>query len=359
MAGLLLREGPGFFYRGRFQEEGTMKKRNLIIAGFMALFLGVMAHADQAEYDATFFDDPTLAYSTTPILDVSRLDTLAIQATYSSATISQFSLDDGRKSTGTFTVVSTQSLTSVMLAVNGCSFINGREWTSVSTASGTASAIATAMDASACLANVVSASWPGGTSAVVNLTADTIGTAGNSIEIFSSNSSSITVSGSTLSNGDDSNFSVSTDKVTTSSAHGISTGFALLFSTVSASTPPTGLTDQTTYYAIVTSLVDFKLADTSTNSLAGTAIDITALTGGGTFTLDPTAFAGTYSFKWQSSNDRSNWFDLPVSSTTYSAPGNTMWDGTINYKYLRLNITAGTGGGLDLNVTGFGKRRYP
>lgn len=334
-----------------------MKKRNIILAGLIALALRVGARADVAEYDATFFDDPTLAYSTAPILDVSRVDSLAMQATYSSATISSFSLDDGRKATGTFTVVSTQSLTSVMLGVNGCSFINGREWTGVSTASGTASAIATAIDASACLANVVSAAWPGGTSAVVNLTADTIGSAGNSIEIFSSNSSSITVSGATLSNGDDSSFSVANDDVTTSAAHGISTGFALLFSTVSASTPPTGLTNQTTYYAIVTTPVKFKLATSSANARAGTAVNITALTGGGSFTLAPTAFAGTYSFKWQSSNDRTNWYDLPVTSTTYSTPGTFMWDGTINYKYLRLDITAGSGGGLDLNVVGYGKRR--
>lgn len=331
-------------------------KKTILSALFLALGLVGFARADQPVYDTDFFDDPTLAYSTGPILDVSGMDVLAMQATYSSATISSFSLDDGRKATGTFTVVSTQTLTTARLGVGTCLFVSGEEFTPVSTASGTASAIATALDAAACLSGVASASWPGGTSAVVNITADTVGTAGNSIALFS-NTSSITVSGATLSNGDASSFSVADDDVTTSDAHGISTGFALLFSTVSASTPPTGLTNQTTYYAIVTSPVKFELASTSTGALAGVSLDITAITGGGTFTLAPTAFAGTYSFKWQSSNDRSNWYDLPVSSTTYSTPGTTMWDGDINYRYLKLAITAGTGGGLDLNVRGFGKKR--
>ncbi len=334
-----------------------MTKKHLILAGLIALGLGVAREvkAGASVIDATIFSDVTLAYSTSPIFDVSRVETLSAQATASSATISSFSLDDGRKATGTFTVVSTSSLTGARLGVNGCPFTNGQEFTAVSTASGTASAIATAIDASACLANVVSASWSGGTSAVVNLTADTIGTAGNSIELFSSNSSSITKSGTTLSNGDASNFSISTDKVTTSSAHGISTGFAMLFSTVSASTPPTGLTNQTTYYAIVTSPVDFKLASSQVNALAGTAINITALTGGGTLTLAPTAFAGTWTWAWQGSNDRINWADLNAPSVTYAAPVTTLWDGLVNYKYLRLVFTAGTGGGMNFKLVGYGQ----
>lgn len=331
-----------------------MTKKSLILA---LCALGLLAaarpaRADVAEYDAELINNPTLSYSTTAVLDASRIDTLAMQTVYSSATISAFSLDDGRKATGTITVVSTQTLTSARIGVNGCSFTQGQEWTAVSTASGTAKAISDALAASTCLSGVVVSTW---SSNVVYTTAAAIGTAGNSIALFS-NTSSITVSGATLSNGDDSSFSVSNDDVTTSAAHGISTGFPMYLTTLTG-TAPTGLTSGTTYYAIVTTPVKFKLASSSNNALAGTAVNITALTGSGTFSLTPTAFAGTYSWKWQASNDRTNWYDLPVSSTTYSAPGTDLLDGAIDYKYLRLNIVAGSGGGMNLKAVGFGKRR--
>lgn len=335
-----------------------MKFRRLLLAVplLAAAFLGARpAHADTPAYDADMLNNPTIAYSTTVVLDVRGIDTLAMHAVYSSATISAFSLDDGRKATGTITVGSTQTLTNARVAINGCILNQGGAWTAVSTASGTASAIATAINATPCLTGTLAAGWGGGTSAVIFTTASTIGTAGNAITLFS-NSSSITVSGATLSNGDNSSFSTSSDKVTTAAGHGISTGAPLLLAKVTG-TVPTGLTDATTYYAIVTANNQFQLAATSTGSLVASAVDITALTGGGTFTLTLTAFTGTPSFKWQAGNDNANWVDLAVSSVTYSTPGSTLWDGAIDYKYLRLNFVAGTGGALNLRCAGFGKKR--
>lgn len=309
------------------------------------------AYASAPVYEANLVDNATLAYSTTAVLDVSAIDNLAMQAVYSSATISAFSLDDGRKATGTITVLSTSSLTTARLAINGCVLDQGDSWTSVSTASGTAKAISDSIMASSCLSGVVVSTW---SSNVIYSTASTIGTAGNSITLFT-NTSSITISGATLSNGDDSNFSIADDDITTSSAHGITTGAPLLFATATG-TAPTGLTTGTTYYAIVTANNKFKFATSSANALAGTAINITALTGSGTFTATLTAFSGTWSFKWQGSNDNSNWYDLPISAVTYSTPSNSLWDGPINYRYLRLNFTAGTGGALNLKVRGYGRR---
>lgn len=333
-----------------------MKKRSLILAGLIALALRMTARADTQEYNATLINDPTLAYSTAPALDVSRLESLAMQAVYSSATVPTIASDDGRVSTGTFTVLSTQSLSGLRLALGSCVIDAGGAFTPVSTTSGTAQAIADAFNLTPCLTGVASVHRGSGTSAVVFATATVIGTAGNSIAMFS-NSSSVTVSGATLANGDDSSFSVANDDVTTTTAHGISTGCPLLFATVTG-TAPTGLTTGTTYFAIVTSPVKFKLASSSANALAGTAVNITALTGGGTFTFTPTAFAGTWSFKWQASNDNANWFDISSYPTvTYSTPNNSMWDGPINVHYLRLNFTAGTGGGMNMKVYGFGKRR--
>lgn len=334
-----------------------MTKKRLILAALCAFSLGAarIAHAAPSLRDGIIFNDPTLAYSTVTAFDMSLVETLSMQVTYSSANISAFSTDDGRKATGTFTVASTQTLTSAMLGVGGCSFINGREWTSVAFASTTAQSIADAINNSVCLAGSVAAARGSGTSAVVFATATVIGTAGNSIALTSS-VSSITVSGATLSNGDDSSFSVANDDVTTSAAHGISTGYPLLLATVTG-TAPTGLTTGTTYYAIVTSPIKFKLASSSANALAGTAVNITALTGAGTFTLTPTPFAGTPTFKWQGSNDGINYADLNATAISYSAPATSLWDGLVHYKFLRLNFTAGTGGGMSMKVVAYGQGR--
>jgi hypothetical protein len=109
----------------------------------------------------------------------------------------------------------------------------------------------------------------------------------------------------------------------------------------------------------VKDLNTLQLSYTSTGSVAGVYINMTAqtATGGGTFTLTSTTFAGTYSWKYQGSNDGSNFFDLSVSSVTYSAPGNTEWEGPVYCRWLRVKFTAGTGGGLKLKILGNGKRK--
>ena len=119
-----------------------------------------------------------------------------------------------------------------------------------------------------------------------------------------------------------------------------------------------GLTNQTTYYVSVVDDDTFELASTSTGAVAGDGIVFTSSSTAGphSFTVTPTAFAGTWSYKGQSSNDGVNFIDLPnISSVTYSAPGSSIWDGTINFKYLRLAFTAGTGGGMNVVVTVLGK----
>ena len=326
----------------------------LVALAALLFFLPRRAAADTGHLDKAWFSSSSLSYSTNPVLDVSQLSDLSMQVAYASANISALSLTDGRPSTGTFTVLSTQSLSGLRLGLGSCVIDAGDAFTPVSTTSGTAQAISDAFNATPCLSGVASVHRGAGTSAVVFATATTIGTAGNSLAMFS-NSSSVTVSGATLANGAASSFAISTDKVTSSSAHGMATGLPVLFATVSG-TAPTGLTSGTTYFAIVSDQVTLQLAATSTGSLANLAVDITALTGGGSFTLTPTAFAGTYSFKWQASNDLISWFDVPVSSVTYSTPGNSFWDGSIDYKSRRRAFPAGTGGGLNIKAQGYGKK---
>ena len=119
-----------------------------------------------------------------------------------------------------------------------------------------------------------------------------------------------------------------------------------------------GLSNQTTYYVIPVDANSLKLASSASNALLGTGIVVTST---GTqltarvFTLTPLAISGSPSFKWQVSNDNSNWVDLAVSSvtlTSYTYPSeSTLWSfGYIGTRYLRLNVVAPTTGGLGLNV---------
>lgn len=329
-----------------------MKTRSYFVLFSIIFCSAIPSFSASAVYDADLINNESISYDTTATLDVSGMDTLAMQAIYSSATITAPTFDDGRKATGTITVLSTSSLTGAHLAIAGYRLDQGEEWTAVGTASGTAKAISDAIVATPGLNALIVSTW---SSNVVYATAAVVGTAANSY-VMASNVSSITVSG--FSNGAASDIDLTNDTISVDSPPvPVTTGFGAALQVLTGSAP-TGLTNGTTYYFIrvPTANNKFKLATTSTGAVAGTAIDITAVTGGGTFKMLPTAFAGTYSFKWQSSNDNSNWTDLPISAVTYASPGTSMWDGDIRYKYLRFNLTAGTGGGLNIRVRGFGKR---
>jgi hypothetical protein len=71
--------------------------------------------------------------------------------------------------------------------------------------------------------------------------------------------------------------------------HGLTTGTALLFET--DGTPPTGLTDDTTYYVIRVSKNYFRLAASNADAQDGTKINVTAL-GSGNHTLTTTTISG-------------------------------------------------------------------
>jgi hypothetical protein len=142
-------------------------------------------------------------------------------------------------------------------------------------------------------------------------------------------------------------------------AHGLTTGLPVLY-TAPAGTSPGALVANTTYYAIRVDANNFYLASSQANAVAGTKVSISTQTarGGGSFVLTPLAIAGTPSFKWEYSNDNANWSNVSVSSVTMSslAPATTTWDfGTVNYRYLRLNVVAPTAGGISIVITGIGK----
>lgn len=124
-----------------------------------------------------------------------------------------------------------------------------------------------------------------------------------------------------------------------------------------------GLTNQTTYYVIPVDRNSFKLASTSTGAIAGAAITITSSGTAHTYSLATLPITGTPSFKWQVSNDGTNYNDLTANSfnvavssvtmLTYTFGGaSTVWDfGPFDWTWFRLNVIGPTTGGVALTCT--------
>ncbi len=239
------------------------------------------------------------------------------------------------------------------ITMDGVTLKNGVDWTAGTTSTATAKAISDAIQANPTLSGVISSTW--NASGVVTATSTISGTAANFP--LSSLTSALTTVGFT--GGSTSAINLTADTITSASNH-FTLGMALLYST-STGVSPTPLTGKTTYYAIPVDANTFKLAVTSTSAIAGIAIDITAqtATGGGSFGLTPLALTGTPAFKWQESNDSTNWNDVNVSSFSFGSPytsTTTFWDfGQVNMRYLRVNYTAGTAGAVAITIKANGK----
>lgn len=242
------------------------------------------------------------------------------------------------------------------VTINGVTLTNGVDWQVGATSVTTAAEISRAINASASLTGVVVSSVTGTGapgSGIVFATAALVGL--NAYDIHAS-TIALTPSVPYFSGGLASDIDISNDLITHAS-HGFTTALKVLVSTPSVNSIPTGLVWGTTYFAIPVTDNTYKLASTANNAVAGTAVDITALPGTSTMTVTPLALSGAPSFKWQASNDNSSWSDLVVSSVTYSASGNTLWDfGDFNYRYLRFNFVGPTNGGLAIQAIIQGKK---
>lgn len=233
--------------------------------------------------------------------------------------------------------------------INGTTLTEGVDFLAQASSRTTAGNLTTAINANATLSAEVSAS-SGSTSSVITLTALYPG----SNYYLSSSTSGLATTG--FINGAAADIDIPTD-VFTKSAHSLTTGLQVRYNTTSGSAPG-GLTNATTYYAIKLTENTYKLATSSTNAVAGTAIDITSLPAtASVYTMTPTPLViGSAGFLWQGSNDNSNFSNLSISSVTYSAAGNTLWDlGEYAYKYLRISFTGPTRGGIALAVRIFGR----
>lgn len=140
-----------------------MRKRvGWYAAGLLAL--AMVARAGIIIYNATLVDTTALAYNNTYTLNLQAngIGSLSAQAVYSSATIANVTFQDGAQSTGSFTVgnylalssasannsitvASTSNLTGATIALPGFVFVNGIDWATQPTATGTALSLASAL----------------------------------------------------------------------------------------------------------------------------------------------------------------------------------------------------------------------
>jgi hypothetical protein len=243
-----------------------------------------------------------------------------------------------------------------VISVNGVALTQGVSWNVAGTAGDTAEAITVAINANASLSPLVTATR--GT-ATVTITSKAVGV--NAFAL-ASNFSGITKTGTAMTGGAVSAYTINTPTITAN--HTMSTGTPVVYTTGSA-VGIGGLTYGATYYAIAPNTSTFQLSATSTGAVAGTYITLTSSSTAGphNFTVAPVATSGTWGLKWQVSNDNSTWADMPlvsVSSISFPSPytpSTTAWNlSNVNHRYIRLLTVKGTNGSINLKVAVTGRR---
>lgn len=268
-------------------------------------------------------------------------------------------------------------------ALNNVSLIASRDFTVGASSAATANSLAGAINASTSLSAIVTSTAPlvcGLTNpcGVVKITSLAVGTVSN-YALFVSSYPALTIAGpvtidslgratGAMTGGANASWTINSPSITIANnpfwprnpSQTAMVGLPVLYSTGTLAIG--ALTNQTTYYVIPVDANTIKLASSSSNAQAGTAITLTSSatpTTAHTYTLAPLTITGTPSFKWQGSNDSSNWNDVAVSSVTFASPytaAASLWDfGTVNYRYIRVNAIAPTTGGMALTVTVNGK----
>lgn len=241
------------------------------------------------------------------------------------------------------------------LTINGIVLTEGVDWTASASSQTTGLSISAAINANSTLNQILTATSTEVVARYSIIHATAIQSGDNNWWIQSSTPAGLGIT--SFSQGVTTDIDIDDDQITEAS-HGLTTGLQVLLST-GGFTRPTGLSGGTTYYAINVNDNTYSFATSSANAVAGTVVDITDVAGGGTFTVAPLSLVnGEAGFQWQGSNDNSNWFSVSVTSVTYSSATATVgWDfGEYNYKYLRLNLTGPSSGGLGVVVTLNGRK---
>lgn len=240
------------------------------------------------------------------------------------------------------------------LRVNGTTLTEGVDFTAATSSDTTANAIEEAFNANSALSAIAVAT--NSAMGIVVLTAKTAGV--NAYPVGTSNASHLAATSNRFEAGAASAVSVA-DNTFSKTAHGFGEATPLLYQTLTG-TVPTGLTTETTYYAIRTSADLFKVSVGSSTAGAGAALDITAVIGGGTFSFTPLAFsAGSAGYDLQGSNDGSVFRSiagatLGISTVTYAAHGGVLFHfPNYSHKFLRLKFVPPAAGGINLTGTLF------
>lgn len=195
----------------------------------------------------------------------------------------------------------------------------------------------------------------GFTAGVVYSTSIVIGGAAN--YIITTSTPALLASNGKFFGGSDSSTTINS-AVIRSPAHGYTTGLQVGIST-GTGVRLIPLNTGTTYYVVVVDSNNFALATSLANAVAGSTITITSsstLTTAPTYTLRPVAVGGTPSWKWQVSNNGTDWTDLStpavysVSTFVFPSTSTVVDFGDVDYQQLRMNVTAPTSGGLGLKV---------
>lgn len=253
-------------------------------------------------------------------------------------------------------------LDNAVLKINGTQLRAGLDYTAATSNAATATSIRDAINNNASLKKYITASANAG---VVYATSNYNG-ANTNFALFTSTQASLALSGSpttipgqpgaansVMAGGITSAYAINSPKISITN-HGLTRALAVLYTQGALIG---GLTDQTTYYAIPVDVNTVELASSKNNAVAGTFITFTSSTtqlSQHTASLAPLPFTDVAGFKWQLSNDNSNWDDLTVASITVHStdlPGTFAWDfGPITLRYLRANVTAPTTGGLQVKI---------
>lgn len=146
-------------------------------------------------------------------------------------------------------------------------------------------------------------------------------------------------------------------------------GQAVLFTQTSGSFA--SLTNNATYYASNITPTSFSLVDTATGAIAGLKLTLSTQTqaGNGTFALTPLAITGTFSLVFQESNDGVNYHQMVVTigttttnaAFTYATPfpqtSNLLKFGDLYTRYIRFlfSAPAANRGGVNTNIIIRGK----
>lgn len=238
-----------------------------------------------------------------------------------------------------------------IVSVNGIPLLQGRDFTAATSNAATATSLKNGINANAALNSFLSASVGG---AIVYATSTLAGAQYN-FGMVSSTPAALSVSGANMTGGTNPADTLGSSIISIPN-HGLTTALPVVYSTAGGVIG--GLTNLSTYYAVVVDANDVKLASSAAQALLGLGLTVTSTSTqvtAHTFTLAPVGISGTPSFKWEVSINGLNWTDLAASSVTLSSysnpPASTLWSfGYIGVRYLRLNVVAPTTGGLGLNV---------